>query len=46
MYINVWNMWKLTSKLKFNCDLIVFYATIGLYGADILHIIKKLFLGS
>lgn len=46
MYIDMWNIWKLTSKLKFNCHLIVFYVAIGLQDVDILHIIKKLFLGT
>ena len=39
----MWNTWKLTSKLNFNCNLIVFYVTIGPQDADILYIIKKLF---
>lgn len=43
---NMWNIWKLMSKLKCNCHLIVLYLAIGLYDTDILLIIKKLFLGS
>lgn len=46
MYINIWDMWEFTSKLKINCRLIIFYVAVGLYSADISYIIKKLLLGS
>ena len=44
MCLNMWNIWKLTSKLTFNCHLIAFYVAIGLCSAENLHVIEKSFL--